>query len=157
MKTLEIQVKKSEVYEEVQKLTSYIGSKGMGEDAGSYDRIAAVDADRELLEQYWSEASSLAENGLKRWLLEVSDNRLGHHSDLSRSFTATLRMPEGYDSVLDGSVQSLLTGYFINHIAGRWLGVSSGNAEASAGYLGEASSLLEGVRRQLYHKKRPER
>ena len=52
--TKDIQISKARVLDEVAKTTAYIGSKAVSEqDPGAYDRISAIDANREQLERYW--------------------------------------------------------------------------------------------------------
>ena len=66
---IELNVKKNEVLEEVAKTSSYSGSK-MTEDEGAYERIFTTDADREMLERFWSESQVAVCEAMKKFLAD---------------------------------------------------------------------------------------
>ncbi len=60
------------MYDEVQKITSYIGAKKKEEKEDAYLRMAATDSDVDLLEQFWREACVNVIDELKPFILEVN-------------------------------------------------------------------------------------
>lgn len=152
---IRLTVSKSCVLHEVQKVTSYTGAKAQDAEGVAYDQLRVTDADRELLEQYWSEASSHAVKTLRRWVLSSSATAYPHHPDLGADFTVKLRLSEGWDSALKEPTCTLLTSYFVSFLTGKWFGVSS--PDKAQGYAAEASALLESVKSNLYHRRKPVR
>lgn len=154
--TLNIVISKARVLDEVQKTTAYIGSKAMsGEDPGAYERIAALDADREQLDRYWMEACSEASRLLDHWMVNVSDQTLTHHVELGRNYTATLAMPTNWNSAYSKTIEELLTSFMVDSIAAKWLMVTH-KADAQA-YAALAAGTSRQVSQLLLTRKRPTR
>jgi len=151
-----IRIVKSRVIDEVQKTTEYIGSKSMGaEDTEAFDRVRAVDADREQLDRYWMESCALLTTSLGRWLASTSDQGLGHHYEAGRNYTATLMMPSNWNSALGLSVVESLTGYLVNMIVSKWCRIAA--PAAADTHAAQASAYLEDAQRKLSRRVKPER
>lgn len=67
MKSIEFQIAKGEVYNEVAKTTSYTGAK-MENDEDAYDRIFTTDEDKAMLERFWNESKNMVAGSLKKVL-----------------------------------------------------------------------------------------
>ena len=152
---IRLTVSKSSVMHEVQKATSYTGAKAQDETGAAYDLLRATDADRELLETYWSEAAAHAVKQLRRWVVSSSATAYPHHPDLSADFTVKLRVSAGWDTALKEPTATLLTSYFVAFITGKWFGVSS--PDKAQPYATEAAAVLESVKNNLYHRRKPRR
>lgn len=144
--TTDITINKSDVMNEVAKLTSYVGAKAMGEDAGAYERVFTADADNEQLETFWQELCDGAGTVLKTWL--VSEDR-------TDGYKVTLSPSLSWPQSLAGSVTGSLRGYFINGIVSRWLMITlPASAEAFARL---SATCLAEAERKLWHREKPKR
>jgi hypothetical protein len=151
---MEIKVNKAYVFDTVDETAAYIGAKAVG-DEGAYERIFTTDADRVLLENFWSEASELATQQLKSFISQVSDNTVSHSVNLSQNYEVTLKTPSNYDSSLDNSINSSLFHFFVYFIVSKWCRLTSKTDAES--YAIDATSMLNDAVRKLYHRKRPQR
>lgn len=52
-------IKKAVVYDEVAKLTGYVGAKTIEDSGKAYDRVFTTDDDRLMLERFWRESMVL--------------------------------------------------------------------------------------------------
>lgn len=143
--TLSITINKSRVIDEAQKASAYIGKKlTTDKDPDAYERIAALDADREQLDRYWMEACDAATTSLSHWLVSVDDQMLGHHADLTRDYHAELSLPSNWNTHLASATKSALMSFIINSIVAKWcLLARSDAAEASAASAATSLSLVE--------------
>ena len=91
---IELNIKKNEVLEEVAKTSAYSGSK-MTEDEGAYERIFTTDADREMLERFWSESQVAVCEAMKKFLADEGETDDG--------YTVSLELSKSFDDVLQGS------------------------------------------------------
>ena len=132
--TLSITISKSRVIDEAQKASAYIGKKLTNEkDPGAYERIAALDADREQLDIYWMEACNDATLGMGHWLIAVTDQMLGHHYDHTRDYHVELSLPSNWNTNLAGPTKEAVMSYLVNSVAAAWfLTTGEGNAYAQA-------------------------
>lgn len=143
MKTIEINIEQSKVWDEVAKVTAYIGGN-MPEDATAYDRISLTDANAEDLERFWAETCSIANDNLKDFL---------NNSNIGKSYIAILKVSSQYNEALTSSIIDSIKGFFINAIVSKWcMFVDKGEAEA---YASEAMSMMTDALRKLYYKQRP--
>lgn len=120
--TIDIQINKARVLDEVAKTTAYIGSKSMSEqDPGAYERVANIDADREQLDRYWMESCSDASLLLDHWATLITSQVLTHHPELGNDYKATLAMPTNWPSQYKYTLQEALMSYLVNSIVAKWL------------------------------------
>lgn len=143
MKTIEINIEQSKVWDEVAKVTSYIGGN-MPEDEKAYERISLTDTNVEDLERFWIETCSVANDNLKDFL---------NNSEIGKRYIATLKVSSQYNEAHTPSIIDSIKGFFINAIVSKWcMFVNKGEAEA---YASEAMSMMADALKKLYYKKRP--
>ena len=154
--TVNIKISKARVLDEAMKTTAYIGKKAASaEDPGTYERVAAIDANREQLDRYWMEACSDASMLLDHWMLIVSSQVLSHHPELDRDYTATLNMPTNWPSQYQSTLSELLMSYLVNSIVAKWLLLTlPSQVEA---YTSLASGAAMQITQLLLARKRPAR
>lgn len=154
MKIVTIEVNKANVYDAVDETTAFIGAK-MLEDDSAYDRISTIDADRTMLEHFWSEACSLATSALKPFINDVNAHPVSHTVELALNYEAKLKVSTLYDDSLTNGIETSLFSFFVNYIVGKWCEFTN-KGEASA-YLTSATSMLQDAVGNIYHRRRPER
>lgn len=152
--TVNIQVSKQRVMDEVAKTTAYIGSKSVSDqDPGAYDRIATTDANREQLDRYWMEACSGASLLLDHWMVSVTSQVLTHHPELGNDYRAVLSMPTNWPSQYQTTLHEALTSYMVNYIVSKWLLVTMPTqAEAYAALASGSAGQVEQI---MLLRKRP--
>lgn len=144
--TVNIQVSKARVFDEVQKTTEYIGHKSVSEqDPGAYERIAAIDSNREQLDRYWMEACGDVAMLLDHWTVSITSQVLTHHPELdaAHDFKATLAMPTNWPNQYANTVREKVMSYIVNSIVTKWLLlVAPSQAEAYAALATGASQQI---------------
>lgn len=144
-------IKKAFVYDEVAKLTAYIGSKVNVDD---YDKIFTTDDDRELLERFWREACNSILDEFKHLLKRVSDPNV-QTVDITEVWSIVLEMPNNYDDAATLSITSSLNSFCVNLIASKWLSIM--NSELSTIYEAKAKYNGDEARRLIYKRLPPQR
>lgn len=144
MATITLNVKRQDVFDEVDKTTDYTGAKLQEGDSGARDRILATGNDLKNLSRFWEETCSVANERLKEMVEESS-------APSEQDYYVTLKVSVAYDSVLTPSVENTLRTFFITFITGKWY-VLANKGEAND-YFARAESLMEDVRRKLYSRK----
>lgn len=122
--TVNIQVSKARVFDEVLKTTEYIGHKAVSDqDRGAYERIAAIDANREQLDRYWMEACGDVAMLLDHWTVSITSQVLSHHPemDAAHDFRVTLAMPTNWPNQYVNTVREKVMSYLANSIVTKWL------------------------------------
>ncbi len=147
MATIEIEVKQTDVYEEVGKATDYTGTKMADADATARDRVLATDDDLSSLTRFWDESVAAAEDRLKE-MLDSSVNDNG-------TWKATLNVSLAFDTNLTASVQKCVREFFVCSIVGQWFKIA--NKDEAADYLTQAGDVLNSAERLLYSRKKPAR
>ena len=66
-----LSIKKANVYDEVAKLTGYVGAKNIEDTGKAYDRVFTTDDDRLMLERFWREAVGAITDEVKRFIITV--------------------------------------------------------------------------------------
>lgn len=148
-------VNKANVYNEVEKTTSYTGAKIEEGGDAAYDRIRTTDEDRELLERFWSEACNAATERLKRFIVSVTEYPESHGVELDRNYEIHLELSSSYDTALNQSVQTSLYNYFVSFIVSRWFKVA--NKAETESYAQDAVGMMDDVMRKIFYKKKPTR
>lgn len=154
MSNIDISVNKAYVYDAVDEAAAYIGAKAVG-DEGAYERIFTTDADRTLLENFWSEACCLATEKLKPFIVEVSNSDVSHSVNLESNYNVTLKMSTLFDSSLTNNINTSLFHFFSNFIVSKWCMLAS-KADAEV-YALESEKMMNEVMRCVYHRKRPQK
>lgn len=149
MTNLSISITKSSIYEEVAKITAYIGGKNLDANGKSmYDQVFVTDADREMLEGFWDDA--------------INDVSVALDSVLATEMSVSgeeevfgLRVSSLFKGSLVKTLETTAFSYVVNKIVADWcLVVSKDKAED---YLSKANALLVKIDAILYMRKRPTR
>lgn len=145
--TLNISVNRDEVYREVDKITGYTGKKD-SEDGSSYERIATIEENEEILQRYFNEACTTISDVIKRYVSESPSLGFAEYS-------AVLSMPTNWDASMSSSVNESVKTCIIDHICCKWMRLVKSEEETK--YATDAASALMEVRNKLAHIKKPSR
>ena len=141
---VDIEVKKSEVYEELKKSSWYAGVK-LGDE--SYKIIAINDEDRIMLDRFFEESRNAAINRLVKVFFKESV------SEDNDTYTMHLKLPDDFNINLLPSIESSLLSYFVLSILSKWFAFT--NKPEAAQYATEAVAMLEDVATKVRYKLRP--
>lgn len=148
-------IKKAVVYDEVAKLTGYVGAKTIEDSGKAYDRVFTTDDDRLMLERFWREAIGAITDEVKRFITTVSSPSNSQSVDITEVWETTLNMPSSFDDNLTGSINSSLLSYAVNSIAGKWFAIT--NKEEADRYSTLAIADGNETKSKLYYRKKPKR
>lgn len=147
MKSIEINISKSEVFEEVAKTTAYIGAKKVDGSGAAYDRIFTTNEDKNMLERFWLETADVMTNILSQFLNGVPST--------SSSYAVGLVMSDRFDTSLSDSLNSSICSYFVNSILSKWCDIT--DKDNVKEYTDKAGALLVNINDMLFFKKKPTR
>lgn len=142
-----IPIDKIEIYEEVSKVTAYIGGKNVDANGKSlYDQVFVTDADKEMIDSFFSSATSNVATALEHTVKDVavSDNGV----------SLTLRMPSNFNTAMEKPLTDSITDYIVNSIVAAWCAITKKDEES---YATKASALLQQVNAMQYLRQRPKR
>lgn len=137
-----IDVKRANVYAEVQKTTAYEGAH-----SGAFDNVFSKPEDKEMLERYWTEASAFVTDLLKKYITSLTNNNTG--------YTAILALPSNFDVAMTTPMNEAAYTYMCNYIIGKWLEMLS--IEKSAAYITAATQSFNELKTLLLHRVAPKR
>ena len=120
-----LNIKKAYVYDEVAKLTGYVGAKTIEDTGKAYDRVFTTDDDRLMLERFWREAVGAITDEIKRFITNVSTQANAQTVDISEVWTANLEMPSNFDNNLIDSINDSLFSYAVNSIVSKWFAINN--------------------------------
>lgn len=147
MADITIQIDKQEVYEEVSKVTAYIGGKNVDANGKTlYDQVFVTDADKEMIESFFSSATSNVATALKHTLKDMETNDIG--------FILTLRMPGNFRKTMEKPLTESIIEYIENSIVAAWCDITKKDEES---YATNASALLQQINAMQYLRQRPKR
>lgn len=144
---LTIIIDKEEVYEEVSQTTSYTGAKMEGGDDKTYDRIFTTEADRSQLERFWNESCVAVCEALKEFILEERNGK--------ESFCVFLGLSSSFDRALEPALKKELFSFFVTNIVCKWYVFT--NKKEAGDFATAAATMLDGVKRKAYHRRKPTR
>ncbi|MCS3099768.1 hypothetical protein NXW38_05900 [Bacteroides ovatus] len=150
-----LNIKKAYVYDEVAKLTGYVGAKTIEDTGKAYDRVFTTDDDRLMLERFWREAVGAITDEIKRFITNVSTQANAQTVDISEVWTANLEMPSNFDNNLIDSINDSLFSYAVNSIVSKWFAIT--NKEEADMYSGMAVNCGNEAKSKLYYRKKPKR
>ncbi len=169
METITINIKRSDVYEEVAKATDYTGSKLIYGDENARERILAADDDLAELGRFWEESASAVNENFKEMLVSWADKvpnvlvinstekeeakALSPEKAQEPGHSMTLEVSKSFDTNLTTSIQSTLRSFFIASIIGYWFKFA--NKGEAKDYFEQAAELLATAERMLYSRKKP--
>lgn len=140
---MKLEVEKSEVYEVARMEVEYLGAKMDG--AVSYDDIMLTEANNEILDEFWKEASSGATEKLKQFVVSVMPSTDKYEVDVQTG--------RRYNEALTDSVQTSIKLYFVCMVVCKWL--THCKHESSTVYANSAVAAMDDVMRKLYNRKAP--
>ena len=147
MADITIQIDKQEVYEEVSKVTAYIGGKNVDAKGKTlYDQVFVTDADKEMIDSFFSSATSNVATALEHTLKDMETNDIG--------FILTLRMPGNFRITMEKPLTESIIEYIENSIVAAWCDITKKDEES---YAAEASALLQQINAMQYLRQRPKR
>lgn len=147
MADITIQIDKQEIYEEVSKVTAYIGGKNVDTNGKTlYDQVFVIDADKEMIDSFFSSATSNVATALEHTLKDMETNDIG--------FILTLRMPSNYRTTMEKPLTESIIEYIENSIVAAWCSITKKDEES---YATEASALLQQINAMQYLRQRPKR
>lgn len=150
---LKINIKKSVVYNEISKISSYIGAKRIDADQKIYERVFSTEDDRELLERYWREAKSMVLALLSRWLITTTFPENSQTVDDAEVWSVTLIMPDAFKKELAYGIDEDIHSFMINEILFKWLAVSE--PKEAEYYKAVAETKSEAITDKLLFRTRP--
>lgn len=147
MADITIQIDKQEVYEEVSKVTAYIGGKNVDANGKTlYDQVFVTDADKEMIDSFFSSAISNVATALEHTLKDMETNDIG--------FILTLRMPGNFRITMEKPLTESIIEYIENSIVAAWCDITKKDEES---YATNASALLQQINAMQYLRQRPKR
>lgn len=147
MADITIQIDKQEVYEEVSKVTAYIGGKNVDTNGKTlYDQVFVTDADKEMIDSFFSSATSNVSTALEHTLKDMETNDIG--------FILTLRMPGNFRETMEKPLTESIIEYIENSIVAEWCDITKKDEES---YATKASALLQQINAMQYLRQRPKR
>lgn len=120
--TTDIEIRKHDVMRRVEMDTAYAGAKA-DDPAMAYRRVAAGDSDRELLDGFWTAATTRADVCLGKWLL------CRHDGCCNGDYNVTLRIPHGFNMARMPALCHTLHDMIVAHIVADWMAVAAPNME----------------------------
>ena len=147
MADITIQIDKQEVYEEVSKVTAYIGGKNVDANGKTlYDQVFVTDADKEMIDSFFSSATNNVATALEQTLKDMVTNDIG--------FILTLRMPGNFRKTMEKPLTESIIEYIENSIVAAWCDITKKDEES---YATNASALLQQINAMQYLRQRPKR
>ena len=147
MADITIQIDKQEVYDEVSKVTAYIGGKNVDANGKTlYDQVFVTDADKEMIDSFFSSATSNVATALEHTLKDMETNDI--------SFILTLRMPGNFRKTMEKPLTESIIEYIENSIVAAWCDITKKDEES---YATNASALLQQINAMQYLRQRPKR
>ena len=147
MADITIQIDKQEIYEEVSKVTAYIGGKNVDANGKTlYDQVFVTDADKEMIDSFFSSATSNVATVLEHTLKDMETNDIG--------FNLTLRMPGNFRTTMEKPLTESIIEYIENSIVAEWCDITKKDEES---YATKASALLQQINAMQYLRQRPKR
>ncbi len=148
MKTININIARSEIDKELSKITAYTGAKSIaGGSQEDFDRVATADEDAAMLDRYWLNAAGMLAEHLKEFITSASADTAG--------ISFALEMSGAYDDSLTPSLKEGAAALVAAAMAKSWFSMTY--PEKAAEWEAECVRLLKETDRKLYHRRKPAR
>ena len=148
MKTLKIDIARSDIDKHLWNITAYTSVKGSSQaTAEDIDRIATAEEDSTILDRYWGNAANVLAEQVKEFIASFSIN------DGARSLS--LSLSDSFDDSLSHAVKEGMASFVTAYMAKGWFSLSLPAKAAEWG--AECGRLLSEISRSLYHRRRPSR
>jgi len=146
---IELDIKRKDVYNEVARISGYVGAKSFKEQDGqadTYSRIAITDSDSELLDRYWEDCCGKVAGELQRFIKDIVSN------DKSNDATFIIQ-PLSNVAQRKTVLQKDLFSCFVNFILCKWFELT--DKERCEYYFANYNDFIKGIRRKLCMKFAP--
>lgn len=146
---IELDIKRKDVYNEVARISGYVGAKSFKEQDGqadTYTRIAITDSDSELLDRYWEDCCGKVAGELQRFIKDIVSN------DKSNDATFIIQ-PLSNVAQRKTVLQKDLFSCFVNFILCKWFELT--DKERCEYYFANYNDFIKGIRRKLCMKFAP--
>lgn len=144
--TIKINISKPDVYNEVSKLTSYIGDKSQGE--GIYDRVRTTDENEEILSEFFKTALQDVLVTLREYLISFSETEQA--VDITLNVVTNGELP-----LLQTRLPHSILSCIINSIVSHWFCLI--DIENAKLYADKSAKELETALLIINNRKRPKR
>ena len=152
MTDIVLDIKRKDVYNEVARISGYVGAKSFKEQDGqmdAYTRIAVTDIDSEMLDRFWEDCCGKVAGELQRFINDIVSVNGG-----DVAFVAKLPYFKGEKEIARKQiVQKDLFSCFVNFILCKWFELT--DKERCEYYLANYNDFIKGVRRKLCMKHAP--
>lgn len=156
MNTLILDISKSNVFDEVAKITAYVGAKNRTEQGvNTYDQVFTTSDDVMLLERFWRDTKARATEVLKPFVTAISQSTDDVSVNMEEHYRVTLVMPGSYPLVLKDALAGFVFSYFVSCIVTYWFRIT--NKEDSEYYAAMAAGSLTDARMNIYYRDKPKR
>lgn len=116
--TTTIKIDKNTIYEEISKLTSYMGDKDNNPDG--YEHISTTDDNMEFFERIfdlaYSECVQMLYAYTKNEILQTTDDK-----EVPETYDITLSLPKYFSETTIFYVEKLINEYIINRLMSEWI------------------------------------
>lgn len=147
-------ISKASVFNEVAKITAYIGAKSISEKENAYDAVFTTDEDRYMIEDFWQEAVSLLTLSLSRYIEKATEHIPGNNVDfITENFEVTFNVTDRFEESNVPVIKTQIFYYFVYMIVGKWLEFS--DYERSQIYIKKVEDFAAAIQIALRKKKRP--
>lgn len=146
---IELDIKRKDVYNEVARISGYVGAKSFKEQDGqadTYTRIAITDSDYELLDRCWEDCCGKVAGELQRFIKDIVSN------DKSNDVTFIIQ-PLSDVAQRKTVLQKDLFSCFVNFILCKWFELT--DKERCEYYFANYNDFIKGIRRKLCMKFAP--
>jgi len=151
---MEVRIRKCEVYQEVEKLTSIIGSQTITDSGSLYKQVWASPHDGPTLDTFWRDAVSGVYDLFRRYLSSCAVEYNIHESDGDEVFTLEAEMPIGFDDKLTGDIKNTMKSFFVATVLAGWFGLKY--PVKAEEYANEAVGYGSSIKEKLLFRKDPE-
>ncbi len=150
-----LNISKAAAFNEVSKVTSYIGVKVPTDDGGNlYDHVAVTSDDFPMVEKFWREAIGTLTASMRRFHISSTAPGTGSMMDVSEVFELKVDAPPRFDTSQRDAMEASLFNFFVNYIISRWLPITY-KADVEYYQQGSASNMAD-MLIKLYTKSFPE-
>lgn len=146
-----LNIKKKDVYNEVAKISSYVGAKSEknSEDTDMYARVFATDSDREMLDRFWEDCCGRVAEELQRFIVDIANTDA---SEVSLTVESLYNKSEK-GGLRTKVLQKDLFSCFVNFILYKWFELTE--RERTEFYFTCYKDFVKGVKRKLSVKYAP--
>ena len=146
---MDITVSKAEIFKEVEKRSSLEGLM----QEGRFEDLWASEEEGKFLETYWIEGCMAAVQVFKRYLTSTTVTHTLASYDGDGTFSISAEMPERYNGLLTGSVETDVKMMIAAHVLAGWLSVLS--PDRASQYETESTDYASDLRQKLLYRDDP--